>query len=49
MVSYLREPPRNYFPIKVKYLATDETVVVNTSRDIRRGEDFIVLETGLHI
>lgn len=34
-----------YFPIKIRYLDSDEIVVIRNVNSIRKGVPFVVLET----
>lgn len=36
----------NAFPIQIKYLRTNEIVLVKRPEDLRNGESFIVLKTN---
>ena len=37
----------SFFPILIKYLDTNEEVMVNTSKDIESGRSFLVLKTNV--
>lgn len=40
--------PSFYFPIRVKYIGTNEEVIVTTSKGIVSGNPFVVLECHVH-